>query len=83
MGLISKNTSAESENVKSTKKLKGDKSLLRSYDIILVVLAVGASNQNVKNFARSYFCLAIIIGIIILIVILLGGGAALFSTIGK
>ncbi len=47
--------------------------------IALIVLAVGASNRNVKNFARSYFCLAIIILVFILIIALLGGGAIFFS----
>lgn len=36
--------------------------------IVLVCLAIGAKNVNLKNFARSYFCL-FIIGLIILAVI--------------
>ena len=43
--------------------------------ILLIVFALGgSSNVNVKNFARSYFCILIII---IVLIILIGGiGAA-------
>ncbi|MCQ2516331.1 MAG: hypothetical protein MJ094_05660 [Saccharofermentans sp.] len=38
--------------------------------IILIIFACGASgNENVKNFARSYFCLFIIQAVIVAILI--------------
>ncbi|MCH4154654.1 MAG: hypothetical protein LKF32_08460 [Mageeibacillus sp.] len=52
--------------------------------IILLVFSFGGSaNKNVKNFARSYFCLTIVIAIIALIFCIGGGiggaAAAIFS----
>ncbi len=37
--------------------------------IILCVLAIGAKNINVRNFARSYFCFIILILIIVAVVV--------------
>lgn len=46
--------------------------------ILLLVFAFGGtSNQNVKNFARSYFCLFIIMAVLIAIIALTGGLSAL------
>ena len=39
--------------------------------IFIIIFALSASNQNLKNFARSYFCLLIIQIIIVVIVALL------------
>ncbi len=51
--------------------------------IVLVVLAISASNINLKNYARSYFCVliifAIIAGIVSMILVTTGVGAAVFS----
>lgn len=45
--------------------------------IILVVFALGGtSNVNVKNFARSYFCLLIILLVLFLIIMALTAGTA-------
>lgn len=42
--------------------------------IILLIFALGGhSNINVKNFARSYFCLLIIVVILFIIIAALGG----------
>ena len=50
--------------------------------IILVIIALGgSSNVNVKNFARSKFCVVIIYLIIIAIIALGGGGAALYEAL--
>lgn len=45
--------------------------------ILLIVFAISASNVNLKNFARSYFCFLIILLIItgIIISILAASGA--------
>lgn len=48
--------------------------------IILLIFALGGtSNINVRNFARSYFCLLIII--VILFVIIAGVGVGTYSTL--
>ena len=44
--------------------------------IILIIFAIGHSNINVKNFARSYFCILIIIAILFIIVAAIGAGTA-------
>lgn len=46
--------------------------------IVLIVLSINGKNQNVKNFARSYFCFTIIVLIllVILLVIVAGAGAS-------
>ena len=46
--------------------------------IILIVFALGGTkNVNLKNFARSYFCVAIIILVVVLIIAATGGLAIL------
>lgn len=47
--------------------------------ILLIYFAVAAKNMNLRNFARSYFCFIIIIGIIVAVAAAIGGGAALLS----
>ncbi len=45
--------------------------------IILLVFAFGGTNRvNLKNFARSYFCLTIIVAILVTLIVLMivGGG---------
>ena len=46
--------------------------------IVLIVLSINGKNQNVKNFARSYFCFTIIVLILlaILLVSVAGAGAS-------
>ncbi len=44
--------------------------------IILIIFAIGHSNVNVKNFARSYFCILIIVAIIMFISVAIVGGTA-------
>lgn len=46
--------------------------------IVLIVLSINGKNQNVKNFARSYFCFTIIVLIllVILLVSVVGAGAS-------
>lgn len=49
--------------------------------IILLVFAFGGNkNINVRNFARSYFCYMIIIGIIAAIGFFVFGGLAIFTS---
>ena len=48
--------------------------------IVLIVLAVSAKNVNVKNFARSYFCFLIILGILVGIAVATGAGALIASS---
>ena len=47
--------------------------------ILLIVFAITAKNQNVKNFARSYFCFLILAVIIIAILAATGAIGALFG----
>ena len=48
--------------------------------IVLIVLAISAKNINLRNFARSYFCM-FIIGLVIGILAMVFGGAAV-ATMG-
>ncbi|GEM_PF-5155320 len=43
-------------------------------------VAVSANNVNVKNFARSYFCFLIILGILAGIAAATGAGALIASS---
>lgn len=45
--------------------------------ILLIVFSFAPANKNVKNFARSYFCLLILVLIIVVILALSGGLAAI------
>lgn len=50
--------------------------------IVLLVFAFGgSSNINVRNFARSYFCLFIIVFILFFIFAMFFGGLAFFETL--
>ena len=43
--------------------------------IFLVCHALGAENENKKNFARSYFCIVVVAIVIAIIVFILVGGS--------
>ena len=45
--------------------------------VFLLIHAIGANNVNKRNFARSYFCVLVIILIIFGVVAIFGGGAAI------
>lgn len=46
--------------------------------ILLIVFSVGGTrNNNLKNFARSYFCFLIIAVVIAIIIIAAGAGAGI------
>ncbi len=50
--------------------------------ILLLVFSFGGTrNKNLKNFARSYFCMFIIIAVIVLLMVVSGGAAAVFSSL--
>ena len=54
--------------------------------ILLLVFAFGGTkNINLRNFARSYFCLLILVAVLTLVVIVAAGGlAAIFgSSVGS
>lgn len=40
--------------------------------IIAIILALGAHNQNVKNFARSQFCYILVVAVLVFVCTLLG-----------
>ncbi len=45
--------------------------------ILLIVFSLGGTrNVNLKNFARSYFCVFIIMAVLFVIMMVLGGGMA-------
>lgn len=48
--------------------------------ILLIVFSFTAKNQNVKNFARSYFCFIILAIIIFVILAVSGAIGGLFET---
>lgn len=48
--------------------------------ILLIIFAVGGtSNINLRNFARSYFCYMIILGILIALLLIATGGIAVLT----
>lgn len=47
--------------------------------VFLLIHAIGANNVNKRNFARSYFCVLVIILIIFGVVAIFGGGAAIMN----
>jgi hypothetical protein len=51
--------------------------------IILVCMAIGASNINVRNFARSYFVILVISLVLCVLLMVLGVGTALFESINE
>ena len=50
--------------------------------LFLIVHAIGASNINKRNFARSYFCLLVIIAILFVLLFLTGSLSDLLSRFG-
>lgn len=45
--------------------------------ILLIVFSLGGTrNVNLKNFARSYFCVFIIVAVLLVLMMILGGGMA-------
>jgi hypothetical protein len=52
--------------------------------ISLIIIALGGTNNiNKRNFARSYFCVYIIIAIILLFLFLIGGLGTIFNIFKK
>ena len=47
--------------------------------VFLLIHAIGANNVNKRNFARSYFCVLVIILIIFGVVAIFVGGAAIMN----
>ena len=50
--------------------------------VFAIVLSFVSPNVNVRNFARSYFCVLIIVGILALIAMVTGGSLAIAELIG-
>lgn len=50
--------------------------------IVLIVLSINGKNQNVKNFARSYFCFTIIVLILLAILLVSVAGAGASAAFG-
>ena len=50
--------------------------------IVLIVLSINGKNQNVKNFARSYFCFTIIVLILLVILLVSVAGASVSAAFG-
>lgn len=50
--------------------------------IVLIVLSINGKNQNVKNFARSYFCFTIIVLILLVILLVSVAGAGASAAFG-
>ena len=49
---------------------------------VLIVLSINGKNQNVKNFARSYFCFTIIVLILLVILLVSVAGAGASAAFG-
>ena len=47
--------------------------------VFLIIFSISGSNINRRNFARSYFCVLLLVAIIFAIFFALGIGAAVFS----
>ena len=50
--------------------------------IVLIVMSINGKNQNVKNFARSYFCFTIIVLILLVILLVSVAGAGASAALG-
>ena len=50
--------------------------------IVLIVMSINAKNQNVKNFARSYFCFTIILLILLVILLVTAAGVDASAALG-
>ncbi len=48
--------------------------------ICLIIFSITAKNQNLKNFARSYFCVLILVIILFVIMLATGALSALVGT---
>lgn len=48
--------------------------------IVLIIFACSASNVNLRNYARSKFCLFIVIFLLVLLLMAMGGGLAALSS---
>ncbi|MBQ7173508.1 MAG: hypothetical protein IJR88_05275 [Clostridia bacterium] len=44
--------------------------------IVLIIHAIGSPNVNKKNYARSHFCILVLIAIVALVIFLATGGIA-------
>ena len=54
--------------------------------IFLIIHAIGAGNVNKRNFARSYFCIIVIVLIIVGVFMAIGGMGAIqafFQNLGQ
>lgn len=51
--------------------------------IFLIIFAISPANYNRRSFARSYFCVYILVAIIILILAVTGMGAVLIENLGS
>ena len=51
--------------------------------IALLVCAFGNRNYNVRNFARSYFCVLIIVLVLIVLLAALGVGGTILAAIAE
>ena len=51
--------------------------------IFLIIHAIGSYNINRRNFARSYFCIYVIIGIILIVIISTGAFSEVLEAISK
>ena len=49
--------------------------------ILVIVFAFASPNVNVRNFARSYFCILIVIVALLLFALVTGGGLAVAEII--
>ena len=50
--------------------------------ILLIVFSLTATNVNLKNFARSYFCFTII-AIVVCLILAATGGISALATMGR
>ena len=51
--------------------------------IFLIIHAIGSYNINRRNFARSYFCVYVIIGIILIVIISTGALSGILEALSK
>ena len=49
--------------------------------ILVIIFAFASPNVNVRNFARSYFCILIVIVALLLFALVTGGGLAVAEII--
>ena len=51
--------------------------------LLVIIFAFASPNVNVRNFARSYFCVLIVIVALLLFAFVTGGGLAIAELIGN